>query len=75
MNLLPLGCLLRLPQVAIFEGTCYTTPILGALLADSRWGRYKTILVSHPSLLTLNICCSVCVARCCGGTILVKTLH
>jgi hypothetical protein len=32
-------------QVAVFEGSCYTTPIIGALLADSVWGRYKTILV------------------------------
>jgi dipeptide/tripeptide permease len=32
-------------QVAVFEGTCYTTPIIGALLADSVWGRYKTIIV------------------------------
>ena len=29
----------------LFEGTCYLTPILGALLADSIWGRYKTILI------------------------------
>jgi len=32
-------------QVALFEGVCYTTPIIGALLADSLWGRYKTIFV------------------------------
>ncbi|MEW5319134.1 MAG: hypothetical protein WDW38_010304 [Sanguina aurantia] len=32
-------------QVSIFEGTCYVTPLLGAYLADSRWGRYTTILV------------------------------
>jgi dipeptide/tripeptide permease len=29
----------------VFEGTCYITPLLGAYLADSHWGRYKTILV------------------------------
>lgn len=32
------------PQVNLFEGTCYLTPLLGAWLADSLWGRYKTIL-------------------------------
>ena len=32
-------------MVQLFEGTCYMTPLLGAWLADSRWGRYKTILV------------------------------
>ncbi|GLC42322.1 hypothetical protein PLESTB_000659700 [Pleodorina starrii] len=32
-------------QVSVFEGTCYLTPLIGAYLADSRWGRYKTILV------------------------------
>jgi dipeptide/tripeptide permease len=32
-------------QQMVFEGTCYLTPLLGAWLADSHWGRYKTILV------------------------------
>lgn len=32
-------------QVMLFEGTCYLAPILGAWVADSHWGRYKTILV------------------------------
>lgn len=32
-------------MVQLFEGTCYLTPLLGAWLADSHWGRYKTILV------------------------------
>jgi peptide/histidine transporter 3/4 len=31
--------------VSIFEGACYTTPLIGAVFADSLWGRYKTILV------------------------------
>ncbi|MEW5298734.1 MAG: hypothetical protein WDW36_001821 [Sanguina aurantia] len=30
-------------QVSFFIGTCYVTPLLGALLADSGWGRYRTI--------------------------------
>lgn len=32
-------------QLNLFEGTCYLTPLLGAWLADSLWGRYRTILV------------------------------
>lgn len=32
-------------QVNLFEGTCYLTPLLGAWLADSLWGRYRTILI------------------------------
>lgn len=32
-------------MVQLFEGTCYLTPLLGAWLADSRWGRYRTIMV------------------------------
>eukprot|EP01026_Neomeris_dumetosa_P055140 TRINITY_DN49928_c0_g1_i10.p1 TRINITY_DN49928_c0_g1~~TRINITY_DN49928_c0_g1_i10.p1 ORF type:complete len:549 (-),score=54.66 TRINITY_DN49928_c0_g1_i10:308-1954(-) len=32
-------------QLGLFSGTCMFTPILGAILADSFWGRYKTIIV------------------------------
>lgn len=32
-------------QVSLFEGTCYLTPLLGAWLADSILGRYRTILI------------------------------
>eukprot|EP00798_Chlamydomonas_sp_ICE-L_P012247 gene12248-15388_t len=31
--------------VSVFEGLCYTTPILGAVMADSKWGRYQTIKI------------------------------
>ncbi len=32
-------------SVNIFQGTCYLTPLLGAYLADTVYGRYKTILI------------------------------
>ena len=32
-------------QVNIWMGTCYVTPILGAIVADSYLGRYKTIML------------------------------
>lgn len=40
----------------VFEGTCYVTPILGAYLADSHWGRYKTILVFSSIYLCGMVC-------------------
>ena len=42
-------------QVNLFEGTCYLTPLLGAWLADSYWGRYRTIIVF--SLIYLAVGC------------------
>jgi POT family proton-dependent oligopeptide transporter len=38
----------------MFEGVCYTTPIIGALLADSLWGRYKTIFVFSSIYLVVS---------------------
>ncbi|KAJ3679711.1 hypothetical protein LUZ60_017722 [Juncus effusus] len=32
-------------SVTTWAGTCYVTPIIGALLADAYWGRYWTIAV------------------------------
>ena len=32
-------------NINLFTGTCYLTPLLGAVLADTVWGRYKTILI------------------------------
>ena len=44
------------PQLNLFEGTCYLTPLLGAWLADSAWGRYKTILVFSFIYLVVGAC-------------------
>ncbi|CAH2047991.1 unnamed protein product [Thlaspi arvense] len=30
-------------QVMIWQGTCFITPLIGAVIADSYWGRYWTI--------------------------------
>ncbi|KQK22700.1 protein NRT1/ PTR FAMILY 8.3 isoform X2 [Brachypodium distachyon] len=32
-------------NVTTWQGTCYLTPLIGALLADSYWGKYWTIAV------------------------------
>ena len=32
-------------QVSIWSASCYVTPLIGAWLADSYWGRYKTIII------------------------------
>jgi dipeptide/tripeptide permease len=54
-------------QVSIFEGTCYITPLIGAYLADSLWGRYKTILV-FSSIYFLVSAVLLCIvdASCCA---------
>ena len=32
-------------NVSTWIGSCFLTPVLGAFLADSYWGRYSTIVV------------------------------
>ncbi|CAJ1938977.1 unnamed protein product [Sphenostylis stenocarpa] len=32
-------------NISIWQGTCYLTPLVGAVLADGYWGRYWTIAV------------------------------
>ena len=58
-------------MVQIFEGTCYLTPLLGAWLADSKWGRYKTILI-FSAIYVLVRCCfyrsgATCMHEVCSG--------
>ncbi|XP_066387273.1 protein NRT1/ PTR FAMILY 8.3-like isoform X1 [Miscanthus floridulus] len=33
-------------NIASWQGTCYLTPLLGAFLADSYWGRHRTSVIS-----------------------------
>lgn len=32
-------------NVTTWQGTCYLTPLIGAILADAYWGRYWTIAI------------------------------
>ncbi|KAK3157492.1 hypothetical protein QOZ80_2AG0123260 [Eleusine coracana subsp. coracana] len=41
-------------DVSTWMGTCFLTPLLGAFLADSYWGRFKTILI-FLSVYTLGL--------------------
>ncbi|CAI8617683.1 unnamed protein product [Vicia faba] len=42
-------------NVSIWQGTCYLTPLIGAVLADGYWGRYWTIAV-FSMIYFLGIC-------------------
>lgn len=42
---LHLGNLEAARHVTTWQGTCYLTPLVGGILADSRWGKYWTIAV------------------------------
>ncbi|KAG6489179.1 hypothetical protein ZIOFF_050439 [Zingiber officinale] len=33
-------------NVATWSGTCFLTPLFGAIVADTYWGNYKTIMIS-----------------------------
>ncbi|KAG6493792.1 hypothetical protein ZIOFF_048795 [Zingiber officinale] len=49
--------------VTIWQGTCYITPLIGAILADAYWGRYWTIAVFSTvyiiGMATLTLSASV----------------
>ncbi|XP_045824159.1 protein NRT1/ PTR FAMILY 8.3-like isoform X1 [Trifolium pratense] len=42
-------------NVTTWQGTCYLTPLIGAILADSYWGRYWTIAV-FSAIYFLGMC-------------------
>uniref|UniRef100_A0A7N0ULB6 Uncharacterized protein n=1 Tax=Kalanchoe fedtschenkoi TaxID=63787 RepID=A0A7N0ULB6_KALFE len=42
-------------NVNAWVGTCYVTPLVGAILADARWGRYWTIAV-FSSIYFIGMC-------------------
>jgi peptide/histidine transporter 3/4 len=49
-------------RIISWQGTCYLASPLGAFLADSYWGRHRTILVSL-TIFTLVIKCFICDSR------------
>ncbi|EHA8592555.1 protein NRT1/ PTR FAMILY 8.3-like [Cocos nucifera] len=50
-------------NVTTWKGTCYLTPLIGAILADAYWGRYWTIAVFSAiyfvGMVTLTLSASV----------------
>ncbi|XP_024987888.1 protein NRT1/ PTR FAMILY 8.3-like [Cynara cardunculus var. scolymus] len=50
-------------HVTMWQGTCYLTPLLGAVLADAYWGRYWTIsmfsVIYFLGMCTLTLSASI----------------
>ncbi|XP_061350167.1 protein NRT1/ PTR FAMILY 8.3-like isoform X2 [Gastrolobium bilobum] len=50
-------------NISIWQGTCYLTPLIGAVLADGYWGRYWTIAIFSTiyfiGMCTLTLSASV----------------
>lgn len=42
-------------NVTTWQGTCYITPLIGAILADAYWGRYWTIAVFSTVYFLVSI--------------------
>ncbi|WMV57753.1 hypothetical protein MTR67_051138 [Solanum verrucosum] len=45
-------------NVTTWQGTCYLTPLIGAVLADAYWGRYRTIATFSIIYFMVNISAS-----------------
>jgi dipeptide/tripeptide permease len=41
-------------NVSAWVGACFLTPVVGAFLADTYWGRYWTIVVFLPVYITVS---------------------
>jgi len=72
---LHLGNLEAARNVTTWQGTCYLTPLIGAILADSYWGKYWTIAVFSSiyfiglAILTLSASVSALQPPTCLGTV------
>ncbi|KAH6790611.1 peptide transporter 2 [Perilla frutescens var. frutescens] len=49
------GNVLAATTVTTWQGTCYLTPLIGAVLADAYWGRYWTI-AAFSTLYFIGMC-------------------
>ncbi|CAN6281618.1 unnamed protein product [Urochloa humidicola] len=62
-------------NVTTWQGTCYLTPLIGAILADAYWGRYWTIATFSTiyfigmSVLTLSASVPMLMPPSCEGSI------
>ncbi|KAJ8646895.1 hypothetical protein MRB53_008643 [Persea americana] len=74
-NILHQGNVSAARNVTTWEGTCYITPLIGAVLADAYWGRYWTIAVFStiyfikPGGSPITRMCQVVVASLCKWNI------
>jgi len=42
-------------NVTTWQGTCYFIPLIGGVLADAYWGRYRTMAVFFAVYLIVSI--------------------
>jgi solute carrier family 15 (peptide/histidine transporter), member 3/4 len=47
-------------NVTTWQGTCYLTPLIGAILADAYWGRYWTIATFSTIYFIVSYLAPIC---------------